>query len=738
MGTHHSSLDDSSLDEFSRKNDLNKNNKSKTSSEASSAKSRDRRILTDPLASPFSNFFSNSFASKKTSKKLGEKEASDYDEFSDKKNKKLNNKKSCLLDSDYSFADLLAVFFSYLFFYITSNYLSKVELTQTYKHNGLVALSVVVLIVNSYYLLKPIYQKYLNSTLGVLDKISLAPILAIIISGLYATFQIATKSVSVPFSSIFLNFFFWGTIVFIFENICFTAGLKKVKESLNIEKDYLLDDYVYITSTDNLQSATVQKKLLKDLRRGDLVYVKIGDTLPFDGEVVDGEAIVSKRIYAGEAEADMLTKKLYAFGGSKILNGELIIKVDNLWEDTFIYDNISKCQNAICEKQQILNKKVYFYFFLACLISFAINFLFISKISFESILLYLVSCLVLFSFLKVFILKNAFSKFLLKEAFSSNILITKRSLLDKFLTLKNYIFDFSDGVFSKDFRVNKFRLYDERIDEAYLLEALFSIFAKSDNPLLKKLNTFIAKKQEIIKAYKIEDYVEYSDYNVVALLAGARFVIGEESFMIEMKVQAQESDFMPEEEESKKIYVALNDVVIGYFDLKEEFTLALEKLVKDVSEQGDNFYLVSTETEDRVEELGKRAGIGLANIFGGLTIKSYFDKLDAIGEGLFFSNLQTDRQVMRKVRHNIGVFDPLICETDNLSVVIFGDNLLSFEKIVSYIKSYKKFLNHFFIYLVISLLVFIALSFNPIFLMVAVSAFSIIFLSLFRCRVDKF
>ena len=636
----------------------------------------------------------------------------------------------------YTFADFLAIVFSYLFFFITSKYLNNTELDSEYKHNGVVALLVISLIINMYYLTRPFFKNFFCSCANFFDKLSLVTISAILISGIYAVVELVQGEID---NTMFRNFFFVGSMLYVFEHICFVAGLGRIKEDLDIEKDYLVKDFVNIASTSNLQSATLQSKPLKDLRRNELVYLKVGDILPFDGEVVDGEAIVSKRIYAGEAETNILTKKIYAFAGSRILNGELIIRVDNLWEDTFIYDNISKCQDAInSSSQNIFGKKEYISFSLTCLGAFIINFISLSDFSLNFILSFLISCLVIFSFFKIFIVRDALSSFILKRAFSDNILIAKKYVLDTFLVIKNFVFDFSSSVFSRDYVVESFRLYDERIDESYLLEALFSIFAKSDTPMIKKVNLFIAKKQKIIKAYKLDDYMEYSDCNLVSFLAGTRFVIGEEPFMIEMKVQAQESDFVNEQKGQKVLYVALNDMIVGNFTLTEEFMPAMRKLVDNVNSLESNFYLTSREPEALVDNIGKNAGVSVANIFGGLSLKNYVDKINSFGENIFFSNLNTEKQIMRLARHNIGVFDPVICETSNLDAVIFGDNLTSFDKIVGYIKSYKKFLKHFTAYLIISLVVLVLLSFNPLYILLATVVLSNVFLNLFRFRVSKF
>ena len=54
------------------------------------------------------------------------------------------------------------------------------------------------------------------------------------------------------------------------------------------------------------------------------------------------------------------------------------------------------------------------------------------------------------------------------------------------------------------------------------------------------------------------------------------------------------------------------------------------------------------------------------------------------------------------------------------------------------LNSYKKFLEHFTAYLIISLVVLVLLSFNPLYILLATVVLSNVFLNLFRFRVSKF
>ncbi len=85
--------------------------------------------------------------------------------------------------------------------------------------------------------------------------------------------------------------------------------------SLNIDKVWLV---------------TEQGEVLSDADRvsaGDRVVVRMGNMIPFDGEVVNGEGMVNQASMTGEAIPVMKTPESIVFAGTVVEEGELIIRV---------------------------------------------------------------------------------------------------------------------------------------------------------------------------------------------------------------------------------------------------------------------------------------------------------------------------------------------------------------------------------------------------------------------------
>ena len=85
--------------------------------------------------------------------------------------------------------------------------------------------------------------------------------------------------------------------------------------SLNIDKVWLL------TEGGEIQTDS------SDVRLGDRVVVRLGNIIPFDGEVVSGDAMVNQASMTGESAAVRKSGGMSVFAGTVVEEGELVIKV---------------------------------------------------------------------------------------------------------------------------------------------------------------------------------------------------------------------------------------------------------------------------------------------------------------------------------------------------------------------------------------------------------------------------
>ena len=103
----------------------------------------------------------------------------------------------------------------------------------------------------------------------------------------------------------------------------------------------LLEEWTHKKSVDDLarsMSLNVSKVWKKventeqlvscdDIKLNDEVVVHVGNVIPFDGEVIDGEAMVNQASLTGESVPVRKHKESYVYAGAVVEEGELTVKV---------------------------------------------------------------------------------------------------------------------------------------------------------------------------------------------------------------------------------------------------------------------------------------------------------------------------------------------------------------------------------------------------------------------------
>ncbi len=91
----------------------------------------------------------------------------------------------------------------------------------------------------------------------------------------------------------------------------------------------------------------------EELVVGDIVKVRPGDLIPSDGVVISGTASVDESLITGEAKPVLKEPDERVTGGTKDLDGVLLIKIDRIGQDTFLANIIKLVSEAQRDKPNI-------------------------------------------------------------------------------------------------------------------------------------------------------------------------------------------------------------------------------------------------------------------------------------------------------------------------------------------------------------------------------------------------
>jgi K+-transporting ATPase ATPase B chain len=131
------------------------------------------------------------------------------------------------------------------------------------------------------------------------------------------------------------------------------ASLRKTVIGLSARKLKNYNEKTDLYSIDTDEHSGIESIPADKLRSGDIVYCKAGDTIPGDGEVINGIASVDESAITGES-APVIREaggdRSAVTGGTRVLSDVLLIKITTDPGKTFLDKMIALIENAVRRK----------------------------------------------------------------------------------------------------------------------------------------------------------------------------------------------------------------------------------------------------------------------------------------------------------------------------------------------------------------------------------------------------
>ncbi|MCO6430252.1 MAG: cation-translocating P-type ATPase [Deltaproteobacteria bacterium] len=442
------------------------------------------------------------------------------------------------------------------------------------------------------------------------------------------------------------------------------------------------------------QPPTAVKVKSSMLRLDELIEVSAGEVVPVDAQVVSGRAQVAEIKFSGLPELRHKIPGDQIFAASKIVNGQLVAKVTALQSDahitTFSAILNKRLSSAVDDNMERHN----FYITLAVftVLLFAVSAAFVwaasesSFVSITSVFSAIALCTIAAQMLGL----NAYLRPLAESsAFRAGALATRNHLIDLLTPIKTLVFDYRPGAPQWQGEVSRLEIIDRRVDELSLLSAVFALTGRASSALFLAINHHLAQKHPQLKLLNVKDAHEYPGQGMYGVIEGCDFTLGYEGFLLQRGVLMQQSEVSGVRQEDV-LYLALNEEVIARVFMAPPLSAAASRFVSGLKADGVRTILCSMEPGEELDSLGKRIGLELADVYGGLQRETYIRKLDALPSAAFFMNESSDSDVAAKADVTISIFDDFMWDLQRSEVLLFSKSPASLATAVSLAKSHKQ------------------------------------------------
>lgn len=335
------------------------------------------------------------------------------------------------------------------------------------------------------------------------------------------------------------------------------------------------------------------------IAKGQLLLVNTGDSIPTDGEIFWGEAVIDESMVSGESIP--VEKKIgdIVIGGTIVQQGNIKVRVTAIGKDTVLSQIISLVKQAQNQKPPIqkLADKVSFYFVPAVLFismgTFVTAYFFfdisLSKALLQSIAVLVISCPCAMGLATPTAVMVG-----LGRAAKNGILIKGGSTLEILAGIKQIVFDKTGTITTGKFKINKIHAVNE--SEENIKSILVGIEKYSSHPIA----------QSITENLKDIRPVEFKN---VKEIKGTGMQAEDESGNIYKVGSAQILENIKDiQKAGHNIYILKNNTLIGYVDIEDDIKSNAKEVINQLKKMGYKTILLSGDMYEKCKKVAEETG----------------------------------------------------------------------------------------------------------------------------------
>ena len=340
-----------------------------------------------------------------------------------------------------------------------------------------------------------------------------------------------------------------------------------------------------------------------EVKVGDILVAKQGEKIPLDGVVVKGTASLNTASLTGESKPQDVDENDIVLSGSIVLEGLLEIKVTEKYENSTVSKILELVENATDKKaktETFVNKaaKIYTPIVIGIAILVGIFLPLISNVTYggengsiyRALIFLVISCPCAIAISVPLCYFSGIGK-----SSKEGILIKGSDYLDELKDVKEIVFDKTGTLTKGQFGISKIEVYSDKYVENDVLKYVVWGESYSNHPIAKS----IVRNAKNVETKKVENYEEITGkgikYNIdgKTVLAGNSSLVGKED----------------EVAESTKIYLKIDDELVGAILLKDEAKHGTKEAIQALNSRGIVTKMFTGDNKKAAKQIAEELGI---------------------------------------------------------------------------------------------------------------------------------
>ena len=364
-------------------------------------------------------------------------------------------------------------------------------------------------------------------------------------------------------------------------------------------------DTVWVVGEDG----TEEQRPALEVKKGDKIKIHMGDVIPVDGKVVDGDAMVNEASMTGEPLTVHKSSGKTVHAGTVLEEGNIVVEVFSINKETRLNKIIDLIENSedlkadAQSKAEKLADSIVPYSFLATAITYLIT---RNPVKALSVLMVDFSCAI-----KLTTPLSIISA--MREASDNRMMVKGGKFLEKYATADTIVFDKTGTLTNASPKV----VHVFPMTKKYTREEILRMAACIEEHFAHSIATAIVKQaeEEGIKHEEDHSEVEYIvAHGIATTYDGKRVVIGSRHFLFDdegIKInKTQEKKIKKEVKEHSVVYMAIDGKLQGLICIDDPVREEAKYVIEELKSLGiENVIMLTGDSESGAKSSAEALGI---------------------------------------------------------------------------------------------------------------------------------
>lgn len=410
---------------------------------------------------------------------------------------------------------------------------------------------------------------------------------------------------------------------FYFESAIMIIGL--VNLGLAIETKSKAKIFNEMTNLLNLQpkmarlvAGNISKLIpLAEVKQGDILRVKPSEKIPVDAKIISGSSYLNEAMLSGESMPILKKKGDRVFGGSFNEQGSLLIKVENIGENTVLAQIIKLVQKAQSSKapiSRLVDKISSIFVPIVLVLALAVGFFWYlwapeQKLIFAlitSISVLMIACPCALGLATPISLMLSIGK-----AAQAGILIQDGSAFQKASKISTIVLDKTGTLTTGKPKIVHFVNNQQKLTLEKLFQIAASLEQYSEHPLALAFMDLTKKKKINLK--NINNFQSQSGYGVTGNLGTSLFYLGNQKFITKLGLNCNKIQFPNKFKSATRVFFASKTnkktELLGSFLIEDTIRIDSVATIKQLQQNKIKVRLLSGDSQEVVKEFCKKVNI---------------------------------------------------------------------------------------------------------------------------------